>query len=118
MALPVVGTPKDTKRAVAELLAPMLKKTLFVAINHVAAQASEIEPFIADHLAYMNALEAGGRIWASGPFLEEGVLVGDGLTILSTATLERLRRRWKPSLLSSGGCGGSSSENGNCERVK
>ena len=36
----------DAKGAVAELLAPMLKKTLFVAIKRVAARASEIEPFV------------------------------------------------------------------------
>jgi uncharacterized protein len=79
---------KDTRKAAAELLAPMLKKTLFVAINRVAAPASAIEPFVAEHLAYMNALEAAGRVWASGPFIEEGILVGDGLTILSTSTIE------------------------------
>jgi uncharacterized protein len=80
--------PDGTKDLVAELLAPMLRKTLFVAISRVAASASEIEPFVAEHLAYMNALEADGRLWASGPFIEEGVRVGDGLTILSTATIE------------------------------
>lgn len=36
----------------------------------------------------MNAQEAEGRLWASGPFIEEGILVGDGLTILSTSTIE------------------------------
>jgi uncharacterized protein len=84
--------PPEMNDAVAELLAPMLKKTLFVAINRVAAPASEIVPFVADHLAYMNSLEADGRLWASGPFLQEGVLVGDGLTILSTATMEEARQ--------------------------
>jgi uncharacterized protein len=84
--------PNDTGKAVAELLAPMLKKTLFVAINRVAAPAGAIEPFVAEHLAYMNALEAQGKLWASGPFIEEGVLVGDGLTILSTGTIEEARR--------------------------
>src|SRR5277367_5587967 len=84
--------PNDSRKAVEQLLAPMLKKTLFVAINRVAAPASEIVPFVADHLAYMNSLEADGRLWASGPFLQEGVLVGDGLTILSTATMEEARQ--------------------------
>lgn len=51
----------DTKKAVAELLAPMLKKTLFVAISRAAAPGRAIEPFVAEHLAYMNALEAEGR---------------------------------------------------------
>jgi hypothetical protein len=51
----------DSRKTVAELLAPMLKKTLFAAISRVAAPASEIEPFVAGHLAYMYALEAEGR---------------------------------------------------------
>lgn len=80
--------PDNKQNAVAELLAPMLRKTLFVALNRVVAPASEIAPFVADHLVYMNKLEADGLLWASGPFIEEGVLVGDGLTILSTPTIE------------------------------
>jgi uncharacterized protein len=77
------------ENAVAELLGPMLRKTLFVALNQAVAPTSELAPFVADHLAYMNALEADGHLWASGPFIEEGVLVGDGLTILSTPTIEQ-----------------------------
>jgi uncharacterized protein len=84
--------PHEIKDIVAELLVPMLKKTLFVAISRVAASASEIEPFVVDHLAYMNRLEADGYLWASGPFVQEGVRVGDGLTILSTATIEEAQR--------------------------
>jgi len=83
--------PNHSGKTVEQLLAPMLTKTLFVAINRVAAPASAIEPFVAEHLAYMNSLEAEGRLWASGPFIEEGVLVGDGLTILSTGTIEEAR---------------------------
>jgi uncharacterized protein len=90
--MPHDSKDRDTKDIVAELLAPMLKKTLFVAISRVAASAGEIEPFVADHLEYMNRLEADGRLWASGPFIQEGVLVGDGLTILSTATIEEARK--------------------------
>ena len=82
----------NTGKAVVELLAPMLKKTFFVAISRVAAPANAIEPFVAEHLAYMNALETAGRLWASGPFIEEGVLVGDGLTILSARTIEEARQ--------------------------
>jgi uncharacterized protein len=73
----------------------MLRKTLFVALNRMVAPASEIAPFVADHLAYMNKLEAEGHLWASGPFIEEGVLVGDGLTILSTPTIEEAERVMK-----------------------
>jgi uncharacterized protein YciI len=53
---------------------------------------SAIEPFVAEHLAYMDALEAAGHLWASGPFVDRGVLVGDGLTILSTGTIEEARQ--------------------------
>ena len=84
--------PNNTRNAVAELLARMLKKTLFVDINRVAAPPNAIEPFVSEHLAYMNSLEAAGRLWASGPFIEEGVLVGDGLTILSTDTIDEARQ--------------------------
>ena len=84
--------PNNTNKAVAELLAPMLKKTLFVAISRVAAPASAIEPFVAEQLAYMDGMEAQGRLWASSPFVEEGVLVGDGLMILSTSTIEEARQ--------------------------
>jgi uncharacterized protein len=83
---------KDSMNAVEELLSPMLKKTQFVAINRVAAPASAIAPFVAEHLTYMNGLEAEGCLWASGPFIEDGVLAGDGLTILSTSTIEEARR--------------------------
>jgi hypothetical protein len=40
----------------------------------------------------VNALEAGGKIWVSGPFIEEGILVGDGRTIFSTSMIEGARR--------------------------
>jgi len=80
------------RKAGEKLLLQMLKKRLFVAINRVAAPSSAIGPFVAEHLAYMNALEADGRLWASGPFIEEGVPVGDGLTILSTNTIDQARK--------------------------
>src|SRR5271163_3835315 len=77
---------KDDK--IAELLKPMLKKRLFVALNKAVARPDEMLPFVAQHLEYMNRLENEGKIFASGPFVQEGVLVGDGLTILQTSTLE------------------------------
>lgn len=86
---------ENTTKGVAELLAPMLKKTLFVAISRVAVPVCEIEPFVAEPLTYLNALEAEGRLWASSPFIEEGVLVRDGLTILSTSTSEEERQFMK-----------------------
>lgn len=74
------------------LLAPMLKKVLFVALNKAVASGEAMRPFVAEHLRYMNGLEDRGLLFASGPFIREGVLVGDGLTILRTDTIEEARR--------------------------
>jgi uncharacterized protein YciI len=85
--------PDQIHDEAAALLAPMLKKTLFVAISRAVATADAIRPFIADHLRYMNALEARGALFASGPFVQPGVVVGDGLSILNTDD-EAEARRW------------------------
>jgi uncharacterized protein YciI len=47
--------------------------------------------YVVEHLEHMNELENSGRLFASGPFIQEGVLVGDGLTILNTSTLDEAR---------------------------
>ena len=44
-----------------------------------------MEPHAAQHLRYMNNLEAKGLLWGSGPFIVPGVVVGDGLTIFNVA---------------------------------
>ena len=69
-------------------LKTMLKKRLFVALNKAVARPEQMLPFVAEHLDYMNQLENVGKLFASGSFIQEGVLVGDGLTILQTSTLE------------------------------
>jgi len=61
-------------------------------------------PLVAEHLRYMNRLEAEGLLFASGPFLQEGVLVGDGLTILQTDTLEQARALMEAEPLTAAGC--------------
>jgi uncharacterized protein YciI len=43
----------------------------------------------------ISPLEEEGHLWASGPFIEDGVLVGDGLTILSMPTIEEAERVMK-----------------------
>ena len=77
---------------VGALLAPMLKKVLFAALNKAVATSDEMMPYVADHLRYMNELEERGLLFASGPFIKEGVVVGDGLTILRTADIDEARR--------------------------
>ncbi|MFE4174067.1 YciI family protein [Streptomyces sp. NPDC056909] len=76
---------------VEQLLAPMTRKRLFVAINRKTAEDAEIAPYVAEHLRYMVELERRGLLWASGPFVEPGVQVGDGLTILNTDSLDEAR---------------------------
>jgi uncharacterized protein len=76
---------------VTELLKPMLKRRLFVALNKALVSSEEMAPYVAEHLEYMNELEKAGRLFASGPFVQEGILVADGLTILNTSTLDEAR---------------------------
>jgi uncharacterized protein len=85
--------PDQIQEETAALLAPMLKKTMFVATSRAVAPAKAVRPFIADHLRYMNALEARGALFASGPFVQPGVVVGDGLSIFNTGD-EAEARRW------------------------
>ena len=60
--------------------------------------------FLAEHLRYMNRLETEGFLFASGPFVQEGVLVGDGLTILQTDTIEQARALMDAEPLTAAGC--------------
>ncbi|MFE7126301.1 YciI family protein [Streptomyces sp. NPDC057617] len=80
-----------TDKTVEQLLARMTRKRLFAAINRRVAEDAEITPYVGDHLRYMIELEGRGLLWASGPFVEPGVQVGDGLTILNTDTADEAR---------------------------
>ncbi|WP_066948777.1 YciI family protein [Streptomyces lushanensis] len=80
-----------TDETVDQLLAPMTRKRLFVAINRKAAPDADIAPYVADHLRYMVELERRGLLWASGPFVEPGVRVGDGLTIVNSDSIDEAR---------------------------
>jgi len=85
----MVNNPQED---VTELLAPMLRKTLYVALIKALATSDEMLPFGAGHLRYMNELEACGVLLASGPFVQGGVIVGDGLTILNTSDAAKAPR--------------------------
>jgi hypothetical protein len=47
----------------------------------------------------MEELEAKGLLWASGPFVQPGVLVRDGLTIFRTDSVEEARKLIEDELL-------------------
>jgi len=76
----------------AALLAPMIRKTLWVVLSAAKASSAEMEPHAPEHLRYMSRLEAEGLLWGSGPFVVPGVLVGDGLTIFNVADAGEVRR--------------------------
>ena len=46
--------PPENDAEVAELLKPMLKKRLFVALSKAVARPEQMLPFVAEHLEYMN----------------------------------------------------------------
>jgi uncharacterized protein len=81
----------STEGRIADLLKPRLKKRLFVALSKAVAPAEQMLPHVTEHLRYMNQLEAEGFLFASGPFVQDGVLVGEGLTILQRETIEQAR---------------------------
>ena len=47
---------REHRQKIAELLKPMLKKRLFVALCKATARPEEIQPFVADHLVYISSL--------------------------------------------------------------
>jgi uncharacterized protein len=71
---------------IATLLAPMVKKNLWVVLSTAKVSSAEMEPHAAEHLRYMNGLEELGLLWGSGPLVLPGVTVGDGLTIFNVAS--------------------------------
>lgn len=78
----------NSKNQIAQLLEPMLKLRLFAVISDAIAPADEILPHVVEHLNYMMDLEKKGILFASGPFVEPGVIVGAGLTILRAKNKE------------------------------
>src|ERR1700754_762037 len=79
--------PSDTERRIAELTSGMLRLKLFVIFSH--GKGLDLKPHLADHLAYMIALEREGKLFASGPF-GDGTR-GDGMTIVRAANEEEAR---------------------------
>jgi uncharacterized protein YciI len=69
-------------KEIQELIAPNLRKRLYIAFSYPTAPQEEIIPHIAEHLRYMAANE--DKIFISGPIVKEGQLVGEGMTIVQT----------------------------------
>jgi uncharacterized protein YciI len=72
---------------ISELIAPNIRKRLFVALSYPAASQEKMLPYVPEHLRYMEAHE--DKIFLSGPFVVEGQLVGEGLTILRVESVDK-----------------------------
>jgi uncharacterized protein YciI len=65
---------------ISELIAINIHKRLFVAFSYPAGSQEEMLQYVPEHLRYMEANE--DKIFLSGPFIKDGQLVGEGLTVL------------------------------------
>jgi uncharacterized protein len=79
--------PSATELKIAELTKGMLRLRLFVIFSF--GKGLDLKPYLAEHLAYMIALERQGQLFASGPF-GDGTK-GDGMTIIRAADAEEAR---------------------------
>jgi uncharacterized protein YciI len=69
-----------TEEESINLIEENIRKRLFVAVSYPVAPQDAILPYVPEHLRYMDA--HADKIFLSGPFIKEGQLVGEGLTIL------------------------------------
>jgi len=79
--------PSANELKIAELTKGMLRLKLFVIFSY--GKGLDLKPYLAEHLAYMIALEREGSLFASGPF-GDGTK-GDGMTIVRAADEEEAR---------------------------
>ncbi|WP_375382422.1 YciI family protein [uncultured Sphingomonas sp.] len=71
-----------TAQDVKKLTEKSLMKRLFVALQYPVAPEATMMERIADHLRYMEEHEH--QVFLSGPLIQDGVTIGEGLTILKT----------------------------------
>ncbi len=58
----------------------MMKKRLYLALQYPTASQQEMLEHMPEHLDYM--AEREDQVFLSGPLVQEGVTVGEGLTVL------------------------------------
>lgn len=71
-----------TAHDVKKMTEKSLMKRLFVALQYPVAPEAVMMEGIADHLRYMEEHEH--EVVLSGPLIQDGVTIGEGLTILKT----------------------------------
>lgn len=79
--------PPEFDARTRELISRMWGRKLWVVMSRGSGRS--IVPYLAEHLDYLIALEAEGKIFASGPMNVPGS--GDGMTILKVETEEEAR---------------------------
>ena len=79
--------PPEFDARTKALIARMWGRKLWVVMSRGSGQS--LVPHLAEHLDYLIALEAEGKIFASGPMNVPGS--GDGMTILKVETEEEAR---------------------------
>jgi uncharacterized protein len=77
---------------VAELMAKMLRKKLYVVLSKPLVAPEKLKPQLPAHLEYMIGLEKRGLLFASGPLADHaGPPSGQGLTILRASNADEAR---------------------------
>ena len=79
--------PPDLDARTKELISRMWAKKVWVVLSKGSGR--DVAPHLAEHLDYLIALEAQGKIFASGPMNVPGS--GDGMTILKVETEQEAR---------------------------
>jgi len=74
--------PPEFDARTKELISRMWGKKVWIVLSK--GSGADIAPHLAEHLDYLIALEAEGRIFASGPMNVPGS--GDGMTVLKVKT--------------------------------
>lgn len=69
---------------IQHLVEPNLRKRLYVAFSYPVATVEETMPHIPEHIHYL--IEHEDKVFLSGPFVTEGHVVGEGMTVLYAAT--------------------------------
>lgn len=70
----------ELQAEIKRLVEPNLKKRLYVAFSYPVASVEETMPYIPEHIRYL--LEHEEKVFLSGPFVTEGHIVGEGMTVL------------------------------------
>ncbi|WP_133650316.1 YciI family protein [Paraburkholderia flava] len=70
----------DLQAEIQRLVEPNLRQRFYVAFSYPVASVEETMPHIPEHIRYL--IEHEDKVFLSGPFVTEGHIVGEGMTVL------------------------------------